>query len=107
MNIKKFALLLLTASALYGSVSALNYEQSTAASSSGYSEQAIELGYDLHHADQSIEKVGVEADTRLQMSAIVDENMAAREVWKRFRFPRKPAHQHQRARASHKSVIPP
>ncbi len=108
MNIKKFAIVLLTVTALSGSVPAWEPDSSSSVSSSGYAEPAVELRHEFHHAVPAIERNATAADTRLQMSAIAEENRAAECVWKRFRFSGKTAGRpQQRARASHKSQLPP
>jgi hypothetical protein len=108
MNIKKLAIVLLTVTALSGSVPAWEHDSSPSVSSSGYAEPAVELRHEIHHAVPAIERNATAADTRLQMSAIAEENRAAECVWKRFRFSGKTADRpHQRARASHKSNLPP
>lgn len=108
MNIKKLVIILLTVTSLSGAVPACEHGSSPSVSSSGYTEPTVELRHKIHHAVPAIERNAAAEDTRLQMSAIAEENRAAECVLKRFRFSRKPAGlTRQRARASHKSNLPP
>lgn len=108
MNIKKLVIILLTVTSLSGAVPACEHDSSPSLSSSGYTEPTVELRHKLHHAVPAIEKNAAAEENRLQMSAIAEENRAAECVLKRFRFSRTHAGlPRQRARASHKSNLPP